>query len=799
MGNLQNVWNVFIAFPSDVRKEKEIVKEEASKINNVFQEKINCRLQVHSWEEAMPGIGRPQELINKNYVRKADLFIGILWKKWGEPTGEYSSGFKEEFELAKKYHKETGSPKIWLCFKNISQEFKKDPGKQLQKVLDFRENQRNSNNVLYKNFSEEDWRDMVRGLLERFLFDVSTENQEVVEGTNSSQLERTRIDDKSASISEEPENQAIEQLDNLTEFMSVVLQGGNFDPASFEGNEKFYIARLFLFADTLISEQHTGGLMDNHEINLLYRYRRQFKFTNKERYHIYRNLIGSSDDNVPGWYWYIEKDSNTVSDLLFEELANDSNKTVRQRSVEVSSLLGAIPKEDQLENLLSDNSKEVRKETLALIRKARKEELMPWVQQGLSDEDSSVRNEALKAELILIAENDINSAFKKLLNSDVSGCQSVLNSLNAGQIDRDLLLKALKNQPKIIRKFAVEELIKRNDLPSDLAFDLLKDDKKDISKKCYKYLIKKGESLSINKIEERFEHSPGFSGKHEIIFDLFQSYEVDELLKKVNWYEPNSFLAYKALGFNDYDNRKELIRSDLENEFERLREKALNELKDEYTEKVTSDSESQEIEDKVEEEFKKFDNFIRKKFIYSALSVLATQTKESDICFARRYINSSLYEVRLEAVKIIKKVGDVSDLDDLKQISKEGSLELKKTAAEAALNNPSSDADTKEIINEFLETQDLELIRYAFEYAEEVQYDIVPRAEELLQDESFRIREEALSYLIKHQTLDDLEVLLERYLENSRYYYNVVCWLDRILYAPDPLPVKYKEKIFNGR
>ncbi len=81
------------------------------------------------WEDTLPGYGRPQGIIKKD-VERCDLFIGLLWSRWGSQTGSYSSGFEEEFELARERRRSAGSPEIWLCFKKIDPDQVNDPGEQ---------------------------------------------------------------------------------------------------------------------------------------------------------------------------------------------------------------------------------------------------------------------------------------------------------------------------------------------------------------------------------------------------------------------------------------------------------------------------------------------------------------------------------------------------------------------------------------------------------------------------------------------------------------------------------------------
>ncbi len=76
-----------------------------------------------------PSFGRPQSNINP-YLDECDLFVGILWEKWGTPPGgdvTYSSGFEEEFERTRERRDKNGNgaPDIWLFLKEVSRGSKK--------------------------------------------------------------------------------------------------------------------------------------------------------------------------------------------------------------------------------------------------------------------------------------------------------------------------------------------------------------------------------------------------------------------------------------------------------------------------------------------------------------------------------------------------------------------------------------------------------------------------------------------------------------------------------------------------
>jgi len=59
--------------------------------------------------------------------------------------------------------------------------------------------------------------------------------------------------------------------------------------------------------------------------------------------------------------------------------------------------------------------------------------------------------------------------------------------------------------------------------------------------------------------------------------------------------------------------------------------------------------------------------------------------------------------------------------------------------------------------------------------------------EPLLKDENDVVRRKVAAFFAMKFTAEELEALLGRYTSQLPYYFDVVCWLDRILYAPAQL------------
>lgn len=135
------VLQVFVASPSDVTEERQILDSVVAELNRIWAETLGLSFEVLKWEtHARPAFDvDPQAVINAQIPDDYDVFIGIFWSRFGTPTNRADSGTAEEFERAYARFKRTGSvPEIMLYFKEASLSPSKLDPTQLQALQDFR-------------------------------------------------------------------------------------------------------------------------------------------------------------------------------------------------------------------------------------------------------------------------------------------------------------------------------------------------------------------------------------------------------------------------------------------------------------------------------------------------------------------------------------------------------------------------------------------------------------------------------------------------------------------------------------
>jgi len=143
MPRLVNFLRVLVASPDDVKKERERLESIIDEVNKEIDSKSGIQLElVKSETDVSPGMGKyPQDVANRQIGDDIDIFIGILWKKFGTPTKDWLSGTEEEFERA--YERNTlsaGSVSIKIYFNKARVNLDEINSEQLERVNEFRKN-----------------------------------------------------------------------------------------------------------------------------------------------------------------------------------------------------------------------------------------------------------------------------------------------------------------------------------------------------------------------------------------------------------------------------------------------------------------------------------------------------------------------------------------------------------------------------------------------------------------------------------------------------------------------------------
>ena len=132
-------YRIFAASPGDVQGEREALATVVNEVNQTHGSPLGYRLELVRWEtHVAPGAGAPQRVVNEQ-IGPYNIFVGIMWRRFGTPTDEWGSGTEEEFRIA--YRAWEKDPSVALMFYFCQKPFMPNSVEELaqfQKVLAFK-------------------------------------------------------------------------------------------------------------------------------------------------------------------------------------------------------------------------------------------------------------------------------------------------------------------------------------------------------------------------------------------------------------------------------------------------------------------------------------------------------------------------------------------------------------------------------------------------------------------------------------------------------------------------------------
>lgn len=136
-----SLFRLFLASPSDVEAERKVVGEVVDEFNRNYGDRLGARLEVCSWERSTyPAQGTyAQGVINSQIGEDYDIFLGILWTRFGSKTLDYESGTEEEYYRALQLSERAGRVHIMMYFNNAGLPLNRLDVEQFAKVQNFQQ------------------------------------------------------------------------------------------------------------------------------------------------------------------------------------------------------------------------------------------------------------------------------------------------------------------------------------------------------------------------------------------------------------------------------------------------------------------------------------------------------------------------------------------------------------------------------------------------------------------------------------------------------------------------------------
>lgn len=188
-------YGVFIASPSDVAPERDIIEKIIEEFNDQVGRRNGGIFKLLRWEndvipyffdkEAQDGV---EEQIN---IKDCAVFIGVFWKRLGTSTKNGKTGTEREFWIAHNHWKNIGTPYIMLFRSDVPirpSEFTMETMEQNRKLYDFLNDSTIKSQIVTPYVSIENFKEIFR----KWFFQIA---QNVIEGIVSKPIPTEYQDD----------------------------------------------------------------------------------------------------------------------------------------------------------------------------------------------------------------------------------------------------------------------------------------------------------------------------------------------------------------------------------------------------------------------------------------------------------------------------------------------------------------------------------------------------------------------------------------------------------------------------
>lgn len=785
MAHIRKVIRVFLASPGDLDNERQLARSLIDQHNEAYAEALGYHVELVGWEDTVSVFGRPQETINKD-LDTCELFIGMLWKKWGTPPdkeGKFSSGFEEEFTISIERRKKENTPEINLLFKDVDQEFLKDPGSDLKKVLKFKDELINNKNVLFTNFHDDtEFSNKFRKCIANYISKI----KKIEDATNIKDENKTSshsiqdIDNDNGFISNDAKNCIVDLISKAS------TNSRDAEISSFD------IARFRLMASALYKSGNDRSYLGVHDNNLLYlqEYKSKKNLSKNEYTSLSLSGIFNYDsENTPIWHWL---DKGKIDPIIFTfhldpSIEQNSFKMLIQLNYQVSEKQRG---NDVIINWLTDESENKIRAALEYLSYC-----------GRKTDKDIIRNtpqllerypvESQKAIVMILIKYSKNDALSQLTDFQFNNIDDRFISTifsEPDNISSETLIKSLEHKNSKVRTNSINILIKRKNFDVNIARQFLNDNDFDIRLLCLLYLHENNIKFDDSEIKSKLLYNKSSFGLitnekdhyykeyQRSILKLIKIEDLLELEKKETIYSIDSLIALAKRGHKPSISK---LREHIDDDFLAFYKEKLNNMEMLFK----GDTSSSLIES-----LKKLEVYIRAKHTKQAIGFLCQKKDKNDILRIRSYITRATKECGVYEIDYLSKFGEWNDIKLILEITEKfpNGMSLISKASEPLLNSQHA----ANAIYNLGHTRLIDLLSY--DMSESIKSRVISKIpiskfksidnefiySKLLNSEYDAVRK--ISSLKCSQSLnkDRLDLLINDCLSANTFFYNVIHWLD---------------------
>jgi len=114
---------IFVSSPGDVQNERKCIEKITKRLNKKFAPRLGYFFHPLLSETATrPGMGNSAQGVINKQIDVYEIYLGIMWKKFGTPTQKWESGTLEEVQNAMKLKREGYVKDIMFYFKDVNED-----------------------------------------------------------------------------------------------------------------------------------------------------------------------------------------------------------------------------------------------------------------------------------------------------------------------------------------------------------------------------------------------------------------------------------------------------------------------------------------------------------------------------------------------------------------------------------------------------------------------------------------------------------------------------------------------------
>jgi hypothetical protein len=286
-------------------------------------------------------------------------------------------------------------------------------------------------------------------------------------------------------------------------------------------------------------------------------------------------------------------------------------------------------------------------------------------------------------------------------------------------------------------------------------------------------MLERGWAVEEQSFEDVLEKLSQVAEKHRLRRQKALRDSKEDLRTQLNWYWPWGNLAYEALGLNHFDSFGGQIRRDVADKFETFKTESLERLRGMFGE--------QGVEKLAPE-----NAYAEAEYWEAAVSVLGERGSAEDAELVCAQLTHASRDVRLAALRALLSLDATRAAEEAERLAADEDLtdEQRGEAARIAI------AHSPDAVFALTDSKHENVRALAVSALPEGEAGL-ERLKEFLRATDDAVRVAAAKRLGAVIPREDLETVLRKYTAGGQYYYNVVVWLDRLVYCPEPFLARY--------